>query len=129
LFSIKECLETSKELYQQLLGLGDDWEVFSVDLDITSREVQISVEYLKGEACCIECTNEGKVYDYSPTRRWKHLDTMQFSTVIEAKTPRVDCSSCGKVKSSQLPWAGKHSHFTLQFEDYEESRRARVIST
>ena len=101
-----------------MLGLGDNWKVSSVDLDITGKEVHISVEYLQEEACCSECTEQGKIYDYSPTRRWKHLDTMQFSTVIEAKTPRVDCSRCGKVKSAQLPWAGKHSHFTLQFEAF-----------
>lgn len=115
---VKESLETSKELYQQMLGLGDNWEVSLVDLDITGKEVQISLTYLKEEACCSECAAQGKVYDHTPTRRWKHLDTMQFSTVLEAKTPRVDCSGCGNVKSARLPWAGKHSHFTLQFEAF-----------
>ena len=87
MYSVKASVETSKELYQQMLGLGENWEVSSVDLNLRGKEIQIRVKYLKEEACCSECSSQGRVYDYSPVRKWRHLDTMQFSTVIEAKTP------------------------------------------
>jgi len=40
---------------------------------------------------------------------------MQFSTQIRASTPRSKCNQCG-VKTIKVPWAGKHSRFTLMFE-------------
>ena len=40
---------------------------------------------------------------------------MQFRTEIKAAIPRSRCSTCG-VKTIKVPWAGKHSRFTLMFE-------------
>ena len=40
---------------------------------------------------------------------------MQFRTEIKAAIPRSRCKSCG-VKTIAVPWAGKHSRFTLMFE-------------
>lgn len=40
---------------------------------------------------------------------------MQFRTEIRAATPRCRCQRCG-VKTIEVPWAGKHSRFTLMFE-------------
>lgn len=107
-------MKTSKELYRKMLGLGGDWEVASVDLDVKQRKVEI---HLSRHGYCSECEKSAKVYDYSAERKWRHLDTMQFSTVLVAKSPRVKCSDCG-VKTAFLPWAGKHSHFTLLFESF-----------
>jgi transposase len=40
---------------------------------------------------------------------------MQFKTEIRAAVPRSKCGDCG-VKTVAVPWAGKHSRFTLMFE-------------
>ena len=42
---------------------------------------------------------------------------MQFKTEIKAAIPRSRCSECG-VKTISIPWAGKHSRFTLMFEAF-----------
>jgi len=42
---------------------------------------------------------------------------MQFESILKARTPRCDCKSCG-VKTIEVPWAGKHSRFTLMFEAF-----------
>jgi transposase len=42
---------------------------------------------------------------------------MQFETILEARVPRVNCRRCG-VKTCEVPWAGKHSRFTLLFEAF-----------
>lgn len=42
---------------------------------------------------------------------------MQFQTEIRASVPRSRCSECG-VKTVAVPWAGKHSRFTLMFEAF-----------
>ncbi len=54
-------------------------------------------------------------HDTAPERTWRHLDTMQFKTEIKAAVPRCKCKKCG-VKTIAVPWASKHSRFTLMFE-------------
>jgi len=54
--------------------------------------------------------------DHAEERRWRHLDTMQFTTEMVARLPRCRCPAHGvKVKTIVAPWAGKHSRFTLFF--------------
>lgn len=106
------------DFYEQILGLSDPWFVADVRLDMESQQVDVFVEHSGGETfCCPECGTELTCYDHTPERRWRHLDTMQFKTVLHAKTPRVKCSEHG-VKQVQLPWAEKNSRFTLFFERF-----------
>lgn len=42
---------------------------------------------------------------------------MQFTTYIHCIIPRIKCPEHG-VKSLTVPWAGKHSRFTLLFESF-----------
>jgi len=42
---------------------------------------------------------------------------MQFETILTACVPRSDCETCG-VKTTAVPWAGKHSRFTWMFEAF-----------
>jgi len=42
---------------------------------------------------------------------------MQFTTLLVARVPRTRCKDCG-VKTTVVPWAGKHSRFTLLFEGW-----------
>lgn len=42
---------------------------------------------------------------------------MQFTTEIRAAVPRCKCKKCG-VKTVAVPWAHKHSRFTLMFEAF-----------
>ncbi|HLJ61447.1 MAG TPA: transposase family protein [bacterium] len=53
-------------------------------------------------------------YDRNP-RRWRHLDTCQLQTWIEAEIPRVQCPQHG-VKQIAIPWDEPGSQFTLIFE-------------
>jgi len=72
----------------------------------------------RGDAVtCPECDAACGLADHGPERTWRHLDTMQFETVLRARTPRTKCQTCG-VKTATVPWAGKHSRFTLLFEAF-----------
>jgi len=55
--------------------------------------------------------------DHAPERTWRHLDTMQFETRLRTRMPRANGKTCG-VKRTSVPWAGKHSRFTLMFEAF-----------
>ncbi len=51
------------------------------------------------------------------TRRWRHMDTCQFKTILEAAVPLVECSEHG-AQTVQVPWAEGSSRFTLFFERF-----------
>ena len=103
--------------YAALLGLGEEWTVTNVALDVGGRRIDIYVEYAKKSAICPECGELAGIHDKLEERSWRHLDTMQFVTVIHARTPRVSCPKHG-VKVIELPWASKGSRFTLLFEAF-----------
>jgi transposase len=107
-----------RELYDQLLGLSAPWFVADVKLDTESQQVDVFVEHAPGTAfCCPECGKTCSVYHHTAERQWRHLDTMQFKTMLHAKPPRVECREHG-IKQVALPWAGKNSRFTLLFERF-----------
>ena len=101
--------------YSALLGLDSSWKVDDVDLDLRGNQVVIRLSHVGGSVCCPDCEKECPRHDTAPERIWRHLDTMQFKTEIRAAVPRSKCKSCG-VKTIAVPWAGKHSRFTLMFE-------------
>jgi len=110
-------MEDLRTHYRMLLGLDEAWDVQNVDLDLEAQRVEIHLEHQGGELCCPDCQASCPRADTAPARRWRHLDTMQFETIIEAAIPRSKCSRCG-VKTISVPWAGKHSRFTLMFEAF-----------
>lgn len=106
------------DFYEQILGLIDPWCVADVRLDMESQQVDVFVEHAdETKFRCPECESELTCYDHTPARQWRHLDTMQFKTILHARTPRVKCPEHG-VKQVRLPWAEKSSRFTLLFERF-----------
>jgi len=106
------------EVFQQILGLQAPWTVADVKLDLEVGQVDIYVEHADStKFCCPQCDRELACYDHVAERRWRHLDTMQYRTILHAKPPRVKCPEHG-VKQVQLPWAEKNSRFTLFFERF-----------
>ena len=103
--------------YAALLGLGDEWTVTNVVLDVPGKRVDVYVEYAQKSAICPVCGELAGLHDRLEERSWRHLDTMQFITEIHARTPRVSCPRHG-VKVIELPWASKSSRFTLLFEAF-----------
>lgn len=103
--------------YGQLLGIHTPWEISRVDLDIALQQVDINIEYTSDRGECPECGIQCKKHDDRKMRTWRHLDTMQFSTLLHCHLPRVRCKEHG-VKTVNAPWAGKNSRFTLLFESF-----------
>ncbi len=104
-----------KELYQQILGLSSPWQVTSVELDHAHLEIRVRVDHPRGtKFCCPDCNTELPCHDHAEERRWRHLDSCQFKTMLIARQPRVNCPKHG-VKTVLVPWAEKNSRFTLMF--------------
>lgn len=104
-----------KKLYYQLLGLEKSWEVTEVKVDFEELKVDIWVEWTGNRGSCAECGKICSVYDRGKEREWRHLDTMQFQTILHCRVPRIDCAEHG-IKTMKTPWAELYSRFTLLFE-------------
>jgi transposase len=104
--------------YAQLLGVGSPWEVKTVELKLEAKKVEIELSWQWGSpAVCPECGQRCSIHDCAPERTWRHLDTMQFTTLIRTRVPRCHCPDHG-VKTMKVPWAAPHGRFTLLFERF-----------
>jgi transposase len=104
-----------RDLYAQILGIVHPWNVTHVELDPDHEQVEVHVEAravktLPCPECGIACTR----YDHR-TRRWRHLDTCQYRTILVAEVPRVECPEHG-VHQVTVPWGDPGSRFTALFE-------------
>ena len=104
-----------RELYEKLLGLKEPWFVEKVSLDLSAATVTVIIGHPKGASFpCPVCGKPSPVYDHQK-RRWRHLDTCGFTTILEAEVPRISCSEHG-VKQVTIPWGEPGSRFTALFE-------------
>ena len=102
------------QLYARILGVEHPWRVKDVELDLKAREVRVRVEHGDEALVCPECGKAGPGYDRR-TRRWRHLDTCQYRTILIADVPRVECVEHG-VKQIAVAWSESGSRFTALFE-------------
>jgi transposase len=104
-----------RALYQAILGLQASWQVEQVELRMEPGEVEVWVAAVTETPFgCPECTTPSPIHDHVE-RRWRHLDTCQFRTVLCARVPRVHCAAHGG-RTTRVPWAEPGSRFTLLFE-------------
>jgi transposase len=104
-----------KDLYAQILGIKSPWQVTDVELEVSQSTVTVHVGRDEEIAmCCPQCARPSPGYD-SRRRRWRHLDTCQYKTIVMADVPRVTCEKHGVITSS-VPWAEPGSGFTALFE-------------
>ncbi len=105
----------SEQFFDLMLELGDEWIVSKVSLNLALAEVDIMVDYLGKEAEDPDSRMMCAIYDRSPSRRWRHMDTMQYKTFINCSVPRI-ITRDGNVKLIQTPWAGSYERHTYLFE-------------
>lgn len=104
--------------YELLLGIGSPWTVSQVKLELDNKRVEIILEWVSGQkAICPVCQQPCGIYDFASERTWRHLDTMQFETLIRARVPRGECPEHG-VKTVEVPWAAPRGRFTCLFERF-----------
>ena len=94
-------------LYEHILDIRSPWFVDDVQLD-TSKDVVMVVVGLEDEAglICPECHKPSPRYD-KRQRRWRHLDTCQLQTYVEADVPRIECKEHG-CRTIQVPAECQH---------------------
>jgi transposase len=50
---------------------------------------------LEQQGVCPGCGVGCRIYDHREERFWRHLDTMQFQTIVHCRIPRVNCPEHG----------------------------------
>ena len=107
-----------KDLYSQVLGLKKPWQVKDVRLNLEGQEIDVWIEWPEGQGViCPQCQKESVIYDHAEERKWRHLDTCQFKTILRSSVPRVKCEEHG-VSTMEVPWAEPHGRFTMLFERF-----------
>ncbi len=85
-----------KELYQHIIGLTSPWTVSGIKFDLPAEEIQVRVEHPPGTKFRYpECQKELASHDHAEERRWRHLDSCQYKTILIGRVPRVDCPEHG----------------------------------
>lgn len=104
-----------RDLYAKLLGIETPWSVRDVEVRLDEGKVEVLIEFDAAvRPACPECGASCSRYDTN-TKSWRHLDTMQYHTVLTAEVPRVECKQHG-VRQVTVPWAGPGSRFTALLE-------------
>jgi transposase len=80
-------------------------------MDVEAQRVEVEVECAKTVWVDPETQERAHVHGYEE-RSWRHLDTMQFETVIKARVPRLKYSD-GRTDLLPIAWAEPHSRPTL----------------
>ena len=80
---------TKESYYEQLLELSEAWKVSAVTLNVVTKQVEVEIVYnLSQPMECPECGEYGRHYDHQEMRDWRHLNTMQFETVLRCAEKR-----------------------------------------
>lgn len=106
--------ESVEEFYEGLLGVESPWEIEGIERDGQSREVHVRIICAEDELACPICGKASPIHDRTK-RKWRHLDSCNHKTIIEADVPRTRCEEHG-VLQVLIPWAEKNSRFTIELE-------------
>jgi transposase len=105
-----------REFYQQVLGLSKPWKVKAVRMELAQRKIVVEVE-CEDEIWGNPSTGQrAQIHEWN-LRRWRHLDTCQFETIIEAKVPRLRYED-GSTEEVSVPWAERYSRLSKLMESF-----------
>lgn len=103
-------MEDINELFAGILEIGSPWSVTSVKRDEEASKVTVVVKFDRSKAGKLD----GQIHGYVE-REWRHLDTCQYQTYIQARVPRMKFSD-GSTAEVVVPWADRFSRVTNRME-------------
>ncbi len=105
-----------RKLYTKLLKLEPPWFITKVIFNEKDQRIDVYVDHEAHiRARCPVCEHFHSVYDHSPERVYRHLDTCHMQTFVHVRLPRVNCSEHG-VKQIISDFGENGSEMTYEFE-------------
>src|ERR1700731_3439227 len=77
------------KFFEQALELVAPWKVVDVNMDVAAKKVEIKVDCGSAEMWLGPQSGQRLHIHGYEQRRWRHLPTMQFETIIVAQVPQV----------------------------------------
>jgi transposase len=108
-------------MFQELLGLGLNWEVVESRFDHKAATVILEIRETARLWESERCPKEGGLgfcYDHTEELVWRHLNVFQHRCEIRCRLPRKKCRQCGGVYRVRPPWEGLSGHFSREFEAF-----------
>ena len=105
-----------REFYQQVLGLNKPWKVKAVRMELKQRQIVVEVECEEQFWGNPGTGARAHIHEWN-LRRWRHLDTCQFETLIEARVPRLRYED-GHTEEVTVPWAERYSRLSKLMESF-----------
>jgi len=100
------------EFFARALELQEPWKVIEVTMDVVGKKVEVKVDCGKSTVW-LDPQSQQRLHVHGYEQRcWRHLDTMQFETIICAGVPRLKYPD-GHTELVKVPWAAKHTGWTL----------------
>jgi transposase len=112
---------TPERMFQELLGLGLNWEVTESRFDHKTSTVVLEIRETDRLWDAERCPNDSALvfcYDHTEEIVWRHLNIFQHRCEIHCRLPRKKCRQCGKVYRVRPPWEGLSGHFSREFESF-----------
>lgn len=105
-----------RDFYAQSANILKPWKVVEVVICPETQSVEVRVECEDGTAWTDPETRERAHVHGWRERRWRHLDTCEYKTVIIAKVPRLKLPS-GETMTVVVPWSEEGGgRFTKRME-------------
>ena len=120
-----------KNLFTKILGLKPPWHITKVVFNETEQRIDIYVDHgAHIQARCPECDMFYGVYDHSPERVYRHLDTCHMQTYVHVRLPRVNCPQHGvKQIISEFGENGSEMTFALESHVLQVARECSIKAT
>lgn len=112
---------TPERMFQDLLGLGLNWEVIESRFDHKTSTVVLEIRETSRLWDAERCPCEGALvycYDHTEEVVWRHLNVFQHRCEIHCRLPRKKCRKCEKIHRVRPPWEGLSGHFSKEFESF-----------
>src|SRR5215472_8326421 len=112
---------TPERMFQDLLGLGLNWEVKESRFEPAGGTVFLELGETSRLWESARCPQDGGLvfcYDHTEVLTWRHLNVFQHRCQITCRLPRGKCRGCGHVFRVRPPWEGLSMHFTREFEAF-----------
>lgn len=108
-------------MFQDLLGLGLNWEVVESRFEVESGTVFLEIRETAKVWDLVRCPQDGGLvfcYDHTEMLTWRHLNIFQHRCEITCRLPRGKCRQCGHIFRVRPPWEGLSTHFSKEFEAF-----------